>query len=393
MATPIDEFDAGFVADLVGRIYQAAIEPSQWSDFVATLERIYPESRVTLFGHQNGCPTANLGAHVNYAASDLRDYASYYVSRSPYLARSAVFPVGRAFRYETAIGDDELKRTEYYNDYLRPRRLGHYGTGFIIERDETADVLRRRGTVLSLADHKNDADRRARQSRLLELIGPHLQRAFRLHHAVSAERARAGAAQAAFDKWTHAAIVFDASARVVTFNLAAEALLKRGEGLWLGRGGQLNTADEAKSQAIELAVRKCASILGNAELQTEVAIALARPSGQLPLRAMVWPLPGGEGQAIAGERRGAVLLVIFDPAQSQRTPIGWLAKQYGLSPSEERLAEAIVNGVPLAEAAEQLGIQLSTARTRLKTIQTKTHCHRQVDLVRLALSLPAVRAP
>lgn len=54
-----------------------------------------------------------------------------------------------------------------------------------------------------------------------------------------------------------------------------------------------------------------------------------------------------------------------------------------------RLTDAVVNGLPLAEAAEQL--RRSTARTRLKAIQTKTGCHRQVDLVRLALSLPAVR--
>jgi DNA-binding CsgD family transcriptional regulator len=47
--------------------------------------------------------------------------------------------------------------------------------------------------------------------------------------------------------------------------------------------------------------------------------------------------------------------------------------------------------VPLADAAEQLGIQLSTARTRLKIVQTKTNCRRQVDLVRLALSLPSFR--
>jgi DNA-binding CsgD family transcriptional regulator len=99
---------------------------------------------------------------------------------------------------------------------------------------------------------------------------------------------------------------------------------------------------------------------------------------------MMWPLTPGDG-------RGAVLVVILDPAQAQRTPVGWLAKQFGLAPSEARLAEAVVNGLPLADAAEQLGIRLSTARTRLKTIQAKTNCHRQVDLVRLALSLPAVR--
>jgi DNA-binding CsgD family transcriptional regulator len=45
--------------------------------------------------------------------------------------------------------------------------------------------------------------------------------------------------------------------------------------------------------------------------------------------------------------------------------------------------------VPLAEAAEQLGIKLLTARTRLKIIQGKTGCSRQTDLVRLAMSMPA----
>jgi DNA-binding CsgD family transcriptional regulator len=84
-------------------------------------------------------------------------------------------------------------------------------------------------------------------------------------------------------------------------------------------------------------------------------------------------------------------MTIFDPAQIQRTRAGWLAAQFGLSPAEQRLTEALVNGVPLAEAAAQLGIRLSTARNRLKVIQRKTHCHRQVDLVRLAHSLPAMR--
>jgi DNA-binding CsgD family transcriptional regulator len=86
-----------------------------------------------------------------------------------------------------------------------------------------------------------------------------------------------------------------------------------------------------------------------------------------------------------------VLLVIIDPDDRARTPVGWLARQFGLTPAEQRLTEAIINGVPLAEAATQLGIRASTARTRLKAIQVKTGCHRQVDLVRLALSLPQVR--
>ena len=63
----MDEFDPAFLADLVGATYEAAVDPSHWSELVTGLERIYPESRVTLFGHDNGCPTANLGVTVNYA--------------------------------------------------------------------------------------------------------------------------------------------------------------------------------------------------------------------------------------------------------------------------------------------------------------------------------------
>ena len=58
----MSERDAGFVSDLVGRTCEAAVDPSHWNEFVATLERAYPESRITLFGHDNGCPTANLAA-------------------------------------------------------------------------------------------------------------------------------------------------------------------------------------------------------------------------------------------------------------------------------------------------------------------------------------------
>src|SRR5262245_11656932 len=100
----MDEFDTGFVADLVGRIYEAAVEPSHWLDFVSVLERTSPQSRVTLFGHQDGCPTANLSVSVNFAADDVRDYTSYYAGISPYVARAAAIPTGRAFHFDVLIG-------------------------------------------------------------------------------------------------------------------------------------------------------------------------------------------------------------------------------------------------------------------------------------------------
>lgn len=394
MAT-IDEFEPAFLMDLVGHVYEAAADPDHWDEFLAVLERIYPDARVTLFGHDNGCPTARLGFARNYAADDLRAYAEHYVRCSPYVLRAAAVPVGEPIRYETLIDDAELAGTEYYNDYLRPRRLGHYGTGLLIERDGTRGTLARRPTVLSLADHRNDAERRARQLRLLALLAPHLKRAFGMHRVIRAQKANGEAAQAAFDQWAHAALVLDASGRVVLMNRSAELLLQRPHGLWLGRDRRLCSIDETKTRALELAVKKCATIATAIEPDAPPAdldgLTLPRISVAAPLRVMLAPMPFLGGGDASGMGAGSVLLLLLDPDNVRRTPIGWLARQFGLTPSEQRLAEAIINGLPLDEAAEQIGIRLTTARTRLKLIQTKTGCRRQVDLVRLALSMPAVR--
>ena len=388
------EFDQTFVTDLVGHIYEAAVDPDHWDQFLATLAIAYPDSRITLFGHENGRPCAALTRRYYFADDDLKAYVDHHVKTSPHLARVHEVPVGKAIYSELMIGDEELKKTEHYNEYVRPRGLGHYGTGVLVERRPG------RITAFSMADHKNDEDRRASQIRLLDLLAPHFARAFRLHRIVIAQKVSQDAVQAAFDRWAHAALVLDSSGRMMGMNRAAELLLQRAEGVWLSREGHLRSVDETCTRALDLAVRQCAAIangainnggLGDVGSRDLDGVMLPRSSGA-PLRVMVWPLPflGGAGTSEFGP--GNVLMVLFDPDNVRRTPIAWMGRQYGLTPSEQRLTEAIINGVPLAEAAEELGIRLSTARTRLKTIQTKTQCHRQVDLVRLALSLPAVRA-
>jgi DNA-binding CsgD family transcriptional regulator len=385
----IDEFDPIFLTELVGHIYEAAVDPQHWDEFLNILERIYPGSRVTLFGHENGRPCEAMTLYKNFSPDDLRAYVDYFVTNSPYIARGKTLPVGRPTHYEAFVDERMLKATEHYNDYVRPRRLGYWGTGLVVERRPE------RATALSLADHKNDPDRRSRQLRLLETLAPHLLRAFRLHRTIATQKATGDAAKAAFDRWAYAALVVSSSGRVVTMNRSAEMLLASADALSLGRDGKLRSIDETRTGELDVAIRKCAALASAIDPHARPSeldgVVLPRRSGGAPLRAMLAPLPFLGGVATSEMGAGTVLLVIFDPDNVQRTPIDWMARQFGLTPSEQRLTEAIVNGVPLADAAEQLGIRLSTARTRLKTIQTKTHSHRQVDLVRLALSIPTIR--
>lgn len=59
---------------------------------------------------------------------------------------------------------------------------------------------------------------------------------------------------------------------------------------------------------------------------------------------------------------------------------------YSLTPQECRIAHALSEGHPLSEAAEAIGIELSTARSHLKNVFGKMQTRRQSDLAVLLAS-------
>jgi len=61
---------------------------------------------------------------------------------------------------------------------------------------------------------------------------------------------------------------------------------------------------------------------------------------------------------------------------------------YGLTPTESRLADLLVEGLDVRDAAGRLRITLETTRFHLKRIFAKTGTRRQTELLRLMLSLP-----
>ncbi|HET7705440.1 MAG TPA: hypothetical protein VFM36_05095 [Thermoanaerobaculia bacterium] len=87
---------------------------------------------------------------------------------------------------------------------------------------------------------------------------------------------------------------------------------------------------------------------------------------------------------------GALTIVlIYSPPRDPERLGAALAEVYGLTPQERKLAIAIYDGLSLAEAAELIDIEVSTARTHLKNIFTKTRTRRQASLALLIASCAA----
>jgi DNA-binding CsgD family transcriptional regulator len=89
--------------------------------------------------------------------------------------------------------------------------------------------------------------------------------------------------------------------------------------------------------------------------------------------------------------RVRALVFITDLAEPVLTSAEKIAVVLGLTAAEGRLVSQLADGADLAEAAEQLGISVHTARSQVKSVFAKTDTHRQVELVSLAVRIGAHR--
>jgi DNA-binding CsgD family transcriptional regulator len=87
-----------------------------------------------------------------------------------------------------------------------------------------------------------------------------------------------------------------------------------------------------------------------------------------------------------GSGSGSVVVSINDLMFAQDR-IEAAAVVYGLSPSQQSIAEQIIAGQDLVRAASNLGVSVTTARTQLQRMFEKTGVRSQPALVRALLSV------
>jgi DNA-binding CsgD family transcriptional regulator len=84
-----------------------------------------------------------------------------------------------------------------------------------------------------------------------------------------------------------------------------------------------------------------------------------------------------------------LLVLISEPFQKRIASVNQLIELYSFSAAEAKLAFALASGDELDAYANRTGVKIATLRTQLASIYLKARVHRQSDLIRLVLSIPA----
>lgn len=167
--------------------------------------------------------------------------------------------------------------------------------------------------------------------------------------------------------------VADAQGTVLEANAAAGRRLERCDGLWLDAAGRL---------AVRQGGRWVPVVKWAVELLAGRMVTLALECDGVPMQMTLQPLHAGEG----GHGPACWMLATIERAPMTRSEAmrrRFRFTRSRFSQTQARLAEMLCQGMRPAQAAQALGVKISTVRTHVGEMYEKTGTHSQAQLVAL----------
>jgi DNA-binding CsgD family transcriptional regulator len=361
------------VPELVGLVYEAVVDEGAWKVFLERLRDALGGCQAALFIQGlDGAPSRMLS--LGDPEKD-REYAEHYGAVNPWFTKGAhLIRPGNVVTSEW-LAPEELRRSEFYGDWLKPQKMFHAINGFLFEGAGMAGNL-------SVATPWRRGGFSTDELRLFRELVPHVQRAVSLQGRLGAPAA--GTSLGAWlDDAADAVFVVDRARRVTARNRAARELLARRLGVSVGVGDVLR-ADRADDDG--LLRRAIGLATGGDRTATSVegtSLALARGDGGRPLSVRVTPL---RARVLAFEAPVGSALVTISRVDTAVVPKRReLERLYGFTPKEAELAARLAAGASLAEAASAMHVVFETARTHVAHLKEKTRTHKLSELVHLLL--------
>jgi DNA-binding CsgD family transcriptional regulator len=365
------------LSDLIGSIYDCALDPSKWEPVLATI------------GNEFFFSSAMMG--VARSADTPQVLASYGVERElldrlPEMSADMAALWGGVERFQQFPLDEPIVHTHAmspaliagnrYADLWLAR--GEIDAAIIIIARDAAMY----GTV-GFNRHGSAGPIGEGEVNGLRLLGPHFRRAVTISNLFDMKKIEAATFGSLLDGFGFGIVLVDDNLGIIHANTAAAAMLAARSPIRSEKSALVLPVQTAHA-ALERAVRLAA---GNEATLGSRGIGIPAPGGDgQPSIVHVLPLKRGALRRGVAQRAAAALFIAPAVAAS-RMPTDALALLYDLTPAEARVFELIAAGETPAVVAKKLGVAPSTVRTHLLHLFQKTGCQRQSELVKLGASM------
>lgn len=365
--------EAEQLSELVGGIYDAALDPTRWPSVLGETCRFVDCVSGTLNSYDTVRSSLAINVSHGYDPHYVKLLLERYIQINPMLEMALRTDVGDVLSVNQVMDYEELTGTVFWREWAKPQ-------GFVDAIQATLDKTPTAMAALTVVRHETVgvADETALQR--IRLLFPHFRRAVLIGKIIDLHRVEAAALADTIDGVMAAILLVDNGRRVVYANPSGQSLLDAGALLSTDPSG-LSFRDAGADRAFRQIIATLADS-GEAGIgATGIAIPLAA-DGQRYV-AHVLPLITGARRA-AGLHYAAVAALFVRRAEiDPATAFDAIGSAFRLTPNETRVLAAVVEINGAAAIGSVLGMSEATVKTHLHHLFQKTGAERQADLVRL----------
>jgi DNA-binding CsgD family transcriptional regulator len=357
---------------LIGDIYDAVLEPAQWSDVLTRITEFVGGEAGGLLSKNSVSKLGNAHHHVGVDPHYMKLYLETYSKFDP-MSTLPFFDVEQVVSTPDLMPYDEFCEGRFYQEWARPQ-------GWVDAANAVLEKSMTSCAYLSVIRSETQGMVDDEMRRRMALIVPHVRRAVLIGKAIDLRHAEASNFAGILEGFCVGVFLVDANARIVHANAAGHGILHAADFL-RATGGRLVAADGQVDQTLREVFAAAGG--GDAALDVKgIAVPLSASDGECYV-AHVLPLTSGQRRRVGTAYTAAAAVFVRKAALETPAAPEVIAKSYRLTPTELRVLLAIVEVGGVPEVATALGVAESTVKTHLGRLFEKTGTCRQADLVKL----------
>ena len=362
--------DQQHLSDLIGIVYDAAIDPSLWESAIVRVADFVGGCGAALFCKDVGAHhVASLHSFGYRRPIPVALFQQIYPAAEGHFLGDLDAPIATT----DLIPFEDFTQTELYRQWAEPQGIVDFLSA-VVDRSAISTA------ICGIFRHARNGIVDDQARRQMRLIAPHVRRSVLIGRMFEFKAAEVATFVDAVDGLAAGMFLVDATARLIHANAAGNAVLGASDMLSLV-SGRLVASDAQVDRALRDVF--AAAGQGDAALGSKgIAIPLLGRDGE---RYVAHALPLTSG---ARRRAGVIytaVAALFVRKATLAVPAApqAIGSAFKLTPTELRVLLAIVEVGGIPEVATAFGIADTTVRTHVSRLFEKTGTSRQADLVKL----------
>lgn len=358
--------------ELLLALYKGPLEEKPWLTFLRLLRTTLNANYSTLLLRPPSQRDSGVVLNAEIASNDAYDsYNERYFAVDPFVN----LPHGKAFTLDEIIDESEFFVSDYYTDYMSKVDVFHIlgvdletGSGFSVRLRITRD--------------KTQPNFDSVDKEICEALVEHLENAIELHSRLKSVENERHIYEHAMDELAVGSIILDKHYQIIHSNSYADFLLDAHPEITI-KDRRLILANHTEHEKLKSLLEEVHRAHELGEPSVIKGFRYGHIESEYSLGFIIKPM--AKPAASANLADPVMVIFLSNPHQPRSPSADILSELFGFTRAESTLALLLVNGLSLAEVADELGISRNTAKSHLSAIFSKTGVSRQPKLVQLIL--------